>query len=229
MLTVTLQSTEQAASDTASLRALTGTTSTGDDARQLAALKAATRWAEGYLGYPLFVASYRETLPSYSSRRLMLSRTPVRAVVQVLDDPSTDDGAEVLSSEFSVDREPGFLARNEGWEWSAPVEYDLTPVPRAGQEYEQWLVDYIAGWTFAGVDPTSLNYSTEAGTTSTGRTLPEDIEEAVLLKAAALYEGTESVDAEALGDLKVTYNLRSASVDNVAPEQALLDNYRRVV
>ena len=229
MLTVTLASTEQAASDTASLRALIGTTSTADDARQLAALKAATRWAESYIGYPLFVASYRETRPSYSSRRLMLSRTPVRAVAQLLDAPSPDDGAAVLSSEFGVDREAGFLTRDEGWEWSAPVEYDLTPVPRAGQEYEQWLVDYMAGWTFGGIEPTSANYSTEAGTTSTGRTLPEDIEEAVLTKAAALYEGTESVDAEQLGDLKVTYNLRSASVDKVVPEEIMLAPYRRLV
>ena len=55
MLVVTVSSTESVVATTAELRALMGTTSTADDARQLASLKAATRWAEGYIGFPLFV------------------------------------------------------------------------------------------------------------------------------------------------------------------------------
>lgn len=228
MLTTVLASTESMASDTDALRRLIGTTSTGDDVRQTASLKAATRWAESYIGYPLFVASYRETLPSFSTRRLMLARTPVRAVEQLLDSNSTDEGSEILTSEFSIDREPGFLVRDFGWDWSAPVETDLMPTPRAGQELELWMADYKAGWTFGGIDPASGNYSTVGGTTSTGRTLPEDIEEAVLLKAASLFEGTENVDEEELGDLRVVYNRRSVQTDKPAPHELLLGSYVRV-
>lgn len=228
MLTQTIASTESMASDTDSLRRFLGTTTTAEDVRQTAAIKAATRWAEGYVGYPLFAASYRETVASYSSRRLMLSRTQVRAVRQLLDLPSTDDGEEILSSEFAVDRDAGFLVRDEGWEWSAPVEYNLTGTPRAGHELEPWLVDYVAGWTLGGIDTASANWSTQAGTTSTGRTLPEDIEEAVLSKAAALFDGTENVDEEQLGDLRITYNRRSVQQDKQSAHELLLDAYVRV-
>lgn len=229
LISVTVASTESVASDTATLRTLLGTTSTADDARQLAALKAATKWAENYIGFPLFVQTYRETRPGFYSRRLMLTHTPVRAVPMLLDAASTDDGVEVLSSEYAVDREAGMLVRDDGWAWTAPIEFDLGPTPRAGQEQEPWLAEYVAGYTRDGIDTGSPNWSTEAGTTSTGRTLPYDIEEAVLTKAAALFEQAEGTDAEQLGDLKVTYNLRSASVDRQAPEETLLMPYRRLI
>lgn len=234
-------STDDVLTTTAYVKALIGTTLTSDDALINSMIRAASRWAERYVGYPMAgVQSYQETLPGMGMRNLMVSRTPVRAVPRVWDSTttSTADGAQgtqVQTSQFGLEAEHGFLTRDRGWAWSASLMgriLDLSiPIawtPMAGQETRPWLVDYTAGYTYGGVDTGSSNYSTVAGTTSTGRTLPEDVEMAVALKAIALRDGTERVSAEQLGDLKVNY--RSAGEDETfrEPYEVLLEPYRRM-
>jgi hypothetical protein len=118
-----------------------------------------------------------------------------------------------------------------------PTELELEERPLPGEESQPWYALYTAGYTYAGLSTGSENYSTAAGTTDTGRTLPEDIEEAVLLKCRSVYEqsveGGET-DSEQLGDLKVTF--RTASTDRpgghpspLGPSELLLDPYRRVI
>lgn len=234
MLTVCAGSTDDSLTTTAFVKSILGVTGTSDDVRLGIYIKAASRWAESFVGYPLSAKYYAETVPAFDSRRLMLSQTPVRAVPVMLD-ATGDDAAQVLSSEFRLEAAAGFINRDEGWEWTVPVQAEMTLRPRPGQEFKPWYVEYVAGYTYGGMTTDSPLWSTEKGTTSTGRTLPEDIEQAVAFKAIAMYSGadtpTGAVVREALGDIDVWYsgstgqNARKTGT----PEEMLLEPYRRYV
>jgi hypothetical protein len=241
MLNITTKSTDTELTTTGALKArLFGSTSTstGDDAMLSAFIKAASRWAENYVGYPLAgVQTYEETQPTYGHRNLMLSRAPLRSVR--VWESTEDDGAELLHSEgqFRVEsREAALLSRDDGWPWTVPTELELDERPLPGEESAPWLSRYTAGYTYNGLSTDSSNYSTEAGTTDTGRTLPDDIEEAVLLKARRIYmeqEGGE-IAGEKLGDLAVNYRSGGTDRGGGAPsvlkaEELLLEPYRRIV
>lgn len=235
-LTVLTRSTDAVLTTTTYVKTLLGTsTSTGNDAAISAYITAASRWAETYVGYPLTAQTYRESLAGYDRRRLMLSRYPVRAVPIFLNGTDTGESGEILSSEFRVEADAGFLNRDEGFEWSVPFNADLTLTPRPGQEFKPWQADYVAGYTYAGMDTGSDNWSTVHGTTSTGRTLPEDIEHAVALKVISLIQGKDSaggdVTKEELGDLAVWYSASSGGTERetMRAEELLLESYRRMV
>lgn len=244
-LTITASSTDQDLTTTGQLRSLilgATATSTALDSRFSDLIRFASRWAETYIGAgPLTAQTYRETVAGYGLRRLTLKRTPILAVNALYSATDTDDATQIETSEFIVeDREAGLLARNYGFPWSATLQFPgaggvgfdsalpLLPSPLAGQEYKPWLVDYVAGWSYNGLTTSSANWSTEAGTTSTGRTLPEDVEYAVLLRAQQLYDNNEGIQSESLGDVSVTYNLRSGTDDDRHPYEEILAPYRRV-
>lgn len=210
-------------------------TSTAQDARIADMIRAASRWAETYMGYECAsVQSYQEMVAGAGRRRLMLGTYPVRAVRRMYDSTDTGTATQILSSEFRLEAQAGFVNRDAGFSWTptfigreaeSAVPFAFTPA--AGQEYEPWLLDFVAGWTYDGIDTGSDNWSTEKGTTSTGRTLPEDVERAVVLRAATLFEGTENLIAEELDGLKVTYRSNRVDDDTPSPSQLLLQPYRR--
>lgn len=243
MLDVVTASTDRSLATVAALKSLAlgaTATSTVQDAYFADLIARSSRWAESYLGYPLTLQTYQECVAGYGARRLVLARTPIVAVDRVFDATDTGTATQILSSEFRVqDRDAGFLSRNQGWPWTATLQapsfsgwagggpaFPLSPEPVPGDEYEPFLVDYRAGWTLAGVETTSANYSTANGTTSTGRTLPEDIEYGVLLRAQDMFEGLDNdITAESLGDLSVNY--ASVQTDKPTPAERLLMPYRR--
>lgn len=244
-LTVTVASTDVDLTSTSALKAevLGATaTSTSQDTRYSNLIRRASRQAESWIGQPLTVQTYRETVAGYGRRSLMLSRTPVRAILAIYDSTSTDEAHSYETSEIRVeDREAGLLSRDHGFAWTATLQWraggiagadsmPLQPMPMTGQEYKPWLIDYVAGYTYNGIDTGSANWSTRAGTTSTGRTLPEDIEAAVLANAEVqAVQPPGGVQSESLGDVSVSYqNFRSAD-GGMEPWQALLAPYRRVV
>lgn len=214
-------------------------TSTAHDAHLSNLIRRASRWVESYVGYPPTLQSYQETVASFGMRTMKLARTPVTAVDRVFDATDTGTATVLTATEFRVeDADAGLLSRDIGWPWSATLQgrnlslaIPLEPAPVPGDEYKPWLVDYRAGWTYGGVDTGSSNWSTANGTTSTGRTLPEDVEAAALLRAQAMYEGIDldGVVAERLGDIEVTYrgNARAMAQDAPTYEQ-LLWPYRRL-
>lgn len=235
MLHTCYASTDRDFTSTSALKArLFGATSTSTmyDAHLSGLIRAASRWAEGYIGYPLGLASYQETVAGYGTRRLMLGRTPLRSVERVFN--ATDTGSAVLlTTQYRIEhRDAGFLSRDAGWEWTVPVLSDLSPHPLPGDEYKPWLVDYKAGYVYAGLDPASPNYSTANGSTDTGRTLPEDIEEAVLLRCQRIYDRADMVSGEKLADIEVNYRsggiAGGADASDATPEALLLSPYRRV-
>jgi hypothetical protein len=240
MLNITVKTSDPDLTTTGALKArLFGTTSTStaNDASLSALIRAASRWAESFIGYPLTLQSYEETVPTYGTRRLMLSRTPIRALR--LFESTEDDAFEVTSTQFRMeDPEAGILTRDEGWPWTVPTELELEERPLPGEESAPWYATYQAGYTYNGLSTASTNWSTHAGSTDTGRTLPEDIEEGVLMKARSLYEqsvGGGEVESEQLGDLTVRYRSGgdakggAAAAEGFGAPELLLARFRRIV
>lgn len=234
-LDVSVLSTDRDLTTTGALKALVlgaTATSTAYDAHFSNLIRRGSRWAETFIGTPLTVQSYRETVAGFGRRNLMLARTPLRSVGAVYEATDTGTAIALASTEIRVENaEAGFLSRDDGWGWTVPSEGDLELRPMTGQEWKPWLVDYSAGYTYDGLTTSSANWSTAAGSTSTGRTLPEDIETAVLLWCAKAYTVPIGVASEQLGDLKVEYNLRSNRKDSEAQWQEhelILEPYRRV-
>jgi hypothetical protein len=199
---VSASSTDGALATVDDLRAVLGTTSTAaaDVAAQQRAIVVASRWAETYLGYPVLAQVYSESLAGFGNPRLMLSRTPIRAVLRLFDSTSTDSANAYTSCQYGIeDAEAGFLRMPTGFAWTARTGWDLGPYVVPGSEQQRWLVEYQAGWVFGGTT------STAYGTTSTGPSLPDDITQGVLQRAAEFVEQDMDVESKRVGDLQVSY------------------------
>lgn len=218
-----------------SLRSILGATSTTNAdlfALQTDLVKRASRWLEGPqgLGYPCQVQTYLETVPAFGGQHLMLSRTPVRCILRMFDSTSTASATEYCSTNYRLeDADAGLLSRDLGWNWTAGERYYLGKAIVPNSELKPWMVEYVAGWTYNGLTTDSQNYSTGGigGSTSTGRTFPDDLEQAVLLKAAewARSGAGAGISSESVGDLSVTY----ATVGNYRSEAAdIVNGYRRL-
>ncbi|HAM41885.1 MAG TPA: hypothetical protein DCP69_11295 [Candidatus Omnitrophica bacterium] len=226
----TTASSTDGLSRTCELRDALGTTATSDDATMRSVLLRATEWAESVVDRPLRAQTYSEAVPAYGTRRLTLSRRPVVCVLRLLSSTATSDATELTSTEYRVeDAEAGFLSREVGFEWTndpargeTRFSLGLTPATLPGQEQRPWLVEYVAGYIFPEMATSDSIYATQA--TSTGRTLPYDLEQAVLLKAARWYQGGPmgaDVTSRRVGDLSVTY-----AEPGAREEERLLARYR---
>jgi hypothetical protein len=181
------------------LRTAKGTTSTANDDAEQAALDAAIEWAEDVLGYPLSVNVYQELVPAFGTQELLLSRAPVRHVFSVFDASDSGTAAELLSSEYRLQPEPGILQRDEGYIWTAALDWNITSNPAYRSETPEWRVDYSAGYIGS-----EGQESTADGTTSTGTTLPRTIHRAIMMKALELLNPmVGGIVEEAVGDLRV--------------------------
>lgn len=216
-------STDGGLATSAQLRALLGISSTADDFAQTAAVLGATRWAENYVGVPaghLSLQVYSENLPAYGGQTLMLARRPVVNVSRVLlNSTSTSDAQIYSSTDFRIDKEAGFLWADRGFAWTAQMPYALGPTVPPGGELQPWYTEYAAGY----VGPAGTTATCGTCSTSTGQTLPEDITQAVLLKARELYESVAGIQSQKIGDLSLTY----ASEGYGKAAMCLLDPYRR--
>lgn len=248
-LTVTYASTCRDLTTTGAVKALAlaGTTSTARDAHIANLIRRGSMFAETFIGQPLTVQTYRETVPGFGRRSIMLSRTPIRVIKAIYDATDTGSATAIATSDYIVsDADVGLLSRAGGFAWTAPYQYGgggvyggdaipLAPEPMSGQESRPWLVDYIAGYTYDGVESSSVNASTEGKqiveATSTGRTLPEDIEMGVIESAQAMFDNSPGISSESLGDVSVSYNARSGSSDGQMdrPGASWLAPYRRIV
>ena len=192
------------------------------------ALIDATAWADRYLlngaAGTLRRQVYAETLAGRGSQRLMLSRTPVLAIQRLLDSTSTAEAAEYCSTARRLeDADAGFLelTTDAGFAWDAVYETSLGTYPRPSAVARPWYVTYEAGWQFACTSSTSNDWLT----TTTGRTLPDDIARAVVLKAAELYQGSGGLSIEMMKVGPLAMNFSSEQLD---PVSLLLVPYRRL-
>jgi hypothetical protein len=179
------------------------------------ALTQASDWAESYVRYPLKRQVYEETVASYGSQQLMLSRTPILSVQRFFDSTSTGEATEFQSSEFRVSNaDAGFIGRDQGFRWTAQERWTIGNYVVPNSELHPWLVVYEAGYQIGETSSTDAKWAT----TTTMNTLPPVIERAVLLRAAEMYQGSAGVSSMKVGPVSVSY--KSESQDS--PEKMLI-------
>ena len=230
---VSASSTDGAFAASCSLRSVLGATSTSNAETLVyhqALLVRASRWAENYIGRPVLSQVYSEKVAGYGAMTLLLARRPIRSVLRMFGTTSTANATQITSTEIWVDdAEAGLLTRPEGFGWTALAANEMGQGVAPNTELKPWLIEYQAG--YSGVDGTS---STAYGTSSTERTLPEDIEQAVLLKAAelAVRGGSAGVSSKKVGDLSITYDSFIAARGGApvkSEAESLLAPYRSIV
>jgi len=215
MLTVTTSSTSDGMTTVDALKTHLGITTTDADDQLADAIIAASDAVATYIGYPPLRQFYRETLAGFGSNRLMVSRTPVVSITAMYYGTT---GLLVDPASYVIDDDvAGFIVRDLGFPWSAGVEWDLDSHVAPRSERKVFIVDYDAGWVMS---------------TGSTRTLPNDLEHAALEGAKSLYLGRKrdgTIASKSVGDLSVTYRLRSDMASNLPPESVgFLERYRRI-
>lgn len=192
------------------------------------ALTDATGWVERYvtggsLDGSIRRSVVRETVAGSGSQQLMLSRTPVIAVARIFSATSTSDATEYCSTDFRIESpSAGFvtLTNDGGFDWSAPSRFYIDRYPAPSAVVRPWLVEYEAGWQYVETSSTSNDWIS----TTTGRTVPDEVQRAVLLKAAEFAQGSATnIESMRVGPLSVNYS--SEAIDPIVD---LLSAYRRV-
>lgn len=151
----------------------------------------------------------KETLPAVGRVNLVLSRTPIIAVTQVLI-----DGDAV--TDFSVrDAEAGFLFREAGWPSSERRGHNIAAF-LTGETKDTIEVDYEGGYYLPGAEGIQ------------DPTLPADLERAAIETVKGWYLARErdpAIQSEKIGDFwSASYKV--GEVPDSA--RALLAPYRRV-
>ena len=201
MISVCTSSTDAQLASLGDLMTMLGATasSSGMDL----ALPQASDWATRYIGFELRRQVYEETVASYGTQNLMLSRTPIRAVQRFFDSTSTGEATEFQSSEYRVsDPDAGFIGRDQGYRWTAQERWSLGAYVMPNSELKPWLLVYEAGYQIGETSSTSDKWAT----TSTSNSLPPSIERAVLLRAGEMYQGSSGGKSMKVGPLSVTYS-----------------------
>jgi hypothetical protein len=212
MLSVTAASTSDLMTTLDAVKTALSITTTEDDDRLTASIQAASHAVAGYLGYYPLRQTYRETVPGFGDLRLMLSRIPVVSVSGLYFSSTQEI---VAPTSYTIDNaEAGFILRDLGFPWSAAVEWDMASHIMPRSERPQFIVDYEAGYIMS---------------TDTSRTLPYDIEQAVISTAGSLYYAAQrdpGISSKSVGQLSVAY--RSLRDTTVISDQAatLLRPYR---
>lgn len=197
----------------ANFNADTGNTVTATAERFInAASEAIEAWLCRRLQY---VAAQVETLPAFGTTRLMVARTPLRAVTSIVLDGSTMD-----STSYSVeDSDAGIIYRQSGFTWGASTGVAAEPYVLPGTEKPSYVVTYGGG------------YSLPADTQT--YPLPASISEACLMTAAQMYYmrgAPTDLASQAIGNTSESYAV--SVVDGRSPipptAQKLLAPYRRV-
>ncbi len=192
----------------------------------------ASRDADRVVGYTLAQQVYSEALDSAGGRRLMLGVVPLVKVLRFFDSTSTADATEICSTDYRVESwDAGLLSRDAGWRWTADLvtgetcfNMGLSPAWRPGQRTRPWLVEYIAGFSPTGTTSTATGRTTDDPTWTTGPTLPDDLAQAVALRAAQAYTNPLGVSSRSVGDLSVSYGARRDGGGS-DPFNGALDSY----
>lgn len=187
----------------------------------------ASRRIETHVGRSLAVQRYQTVLPAYGRKRLMLSAYPVRAILRMFDGTDTGEATAYTATDYHLNTEVGSIERDEGWSWTLQTKPDVIPFPEPGQEYGQYLVEFSAGYILpAGKD----SGSTWDGTTSTGPTIPSDIEDACIQLVKSQWHSRKREDglvSKTVGDLSLTWESQKGELPDSV--MAMLAPYRSVL
>lgn len=156
-------------------------------------------------------------------QELIVSRTPLLAVTSVKPLTLAGVAGDALDASAYWITAPGagLLCASSGVWSSTRLAVGARPDPIVGTERPAWRVTYTGGWV------TPQQADDDPGLT---RTLPEDIEDAVLAMAAALYndQGRDlGVASEALLSGRVTYRERRALDAAVGSSSDVVRAYMR--
>lgn len=237
MQTVLIAATDEALTTREDVKEILELTDSVHDEFLTRAIGRVSRRISTYLQRPLALAKYQAVLPAYGGVNLQLPVYPVRDVLRVFDGTDTGTATALSATEYRLDAARGWLNRDAGWPWTRQVEdRSASPVDVVvpDGEYKNYLVEFTAGYVLApGLSTGSALWSTAGGSTATGQTLPEDIEEAALELTRMAYlqrKRDPGVVSERLGNVAVTYETGgpSGAVGIPATVAAWLTPYRSV-
>ena len=197
------------------------------DAKLPRLISAASEAVRQYINRPRvhYGASITELARGYGRPRLLLNVTPILTIASI----TLPDGSLVDPSEYMVeDADAGMVYRAAGWPFTGQLHGGLLYVdPVSGSERPSISVVYAGGW----VTPAQA-----ATTPGLPRSLPYDLEEAVIMTVVARYRGggvDPNVASESLGDYSVSYRnpntLIGVGGGGIIPDAAarILDSYAR--
>ena len=224
MLTVCTSSTESSLAALGDLMVILGATASSSGMDM--ALAAGTAWVERHVGndvgYMLRRQVYQESVAGYGTQVLRLSRRPILGVQRMFDGSDTGTATEYCSTDYRIESADGgliSLRSNAGFAWDAVWDQSIARYPRPSAVDKRWWITYEAGYQLVCSSSTG-----EWATVTTGRTLPGDIERAVLLKAAEFYGDAGGAYASMkVGPLGLTFK-----EDATDPVAELLAMYRSV-
>ena len=188
------------------------------DAVLMRLIAAASSAAATFVGRELHYAVVTdERVRGYSTSRLRLARTPIVGTVTSIG----IDGSTVDSTDYHIaNAKAGIVYRASGFSSTAPYRGGLAaPDLAAGEEEDAFLVTYAGGWVTPIQDGT--------GTPALVRSLPAEIEEAVILAVVQAYRrrgkhqglATESEDKT---------EVQWGGLFLPGPSKALLRQYKRI-
>lgn len=140
-----------------------------------------------YCGRPFAKQTVREVLVGTDTERLMVSLTPVLALVGNVTDA---DGA-VLAGVTIEDAEAGFLARTAGWPSSGGLRTPLAGDPIPGTERPSITITYTGGYVLETFHQGPA-------------TLPGELEELVVEMVCDRYQASRGGDGGTRRDRAVT-------------------------
>lgn len=185
-------------------------------------IRRASRRIESHLQRPLLMQTYHVVMPGYGRDALRLPHYPVRGVLGVFDGTDTGSAAELLATEYRLDKEAGLLSRDEGFDWTFDTNSDVIIWPEPGQETPRWLVRFSAGY----VGPSGTS-NTGNGASSTGVTLPQDIQDACISLVRTMFfnrKQADNVTSKRVGEISISYGQQTGGLpDDVL---AALSPYR---
>jgi len=175
------------------------------DQTLLRMVRRASSRIESYLGRSLQTQVYQAVLPGYGRRKLVLPAYPVRSLFRVFDGTDTGTGTELTATagDFRLDAARGVLERDDGWPWTFQMREAISPFPEPGQEYPRFLVEFSAGYV-----PPLGKCSTFDGTTTTGMTLEQDLQDATIALVRNMWHDRSrptNVRSKSVGEISISY------------------------
>lgn len=203
---------------------ITAPASDSDDYAQLEDLIGEVSDAvESYCSRSFAKAERMEAVPAYDTDTIRLTHYPVLTVSEVLFNGAAVSAAEWSTTPAEEDAKAGLLRNLIGvWSWSSNFDSSAAPEKHPGHEKRLYTVTYAAGYVLP-----------KDATADSPRTLPRDLERAVLLACVAEYrrQGRDpSISSESLLSASVSYATPSSDKGGgIIPDDAatLLDKYKR--
>lgn len=186
---------DNALTTVATLEGVLGISSGSEDDRLNRLINVASDRLEKELGRKLARKQVTEKVAGYGTLTLRVSRTPLLSVSSI-----TFDDEAVSSNDYEIwDAEAGEIRSDCGaWANTARISGVLAPTPIAGTQQKLFEVSYTGGY----VTPQ------QASDTGDTRTLPSDIEQAVIQYAVMLYHGESrpgDIAKESIDGASTTY------------------------